>query len=267
MRILKSYTTIRYDSDDFTVPNMTHSAFLTHGDDRVTRWLITCDHATNFVPKDVNNGTLGLPQQDMERHIAYDIGAAGVSRHLADLLHGTAVMANFSRLVIDPNRGEHDPTLLMRIYDGSVIPGNRHAEAEEKERRLNALHRPYHDKIHQTAARRGDTVIVAIHSFTPKLRGRPARPWEVAVLHSKDRRYSDPVLHRLLQEPDLTVGDDQPYLGDLPGDAMDRHGMGHNRPHVLIEIRNDLIMDDKGQTEWAERLAPVLEDALKASGL
>ena len=267
MRILNSYTTIRHDSDFFSVPIMTHPPFLTHGDERETRWLITCDHATNTVPPAVNNGTLGLPLSDMERHIAYDIGAAGVSRHLADLLHGSAVMANFSRLVIDPNRGEHDPTLLMRIYDGSVIPGNRDAEAPEKERRLDMLHRPYHAKIGDMAARRDDTVIVAIHSFTPKLRGRPFRPWEVAVLHSKDRRYSDPVLHRLLQESDLTVGDDQPYLGDLPGDAIDRHGYAHGRPHVLIEIRNDLIMDDNGQTEWAERLAPVLQDALVTAGL
>lgn len=246
---------------------MSHDPFLTHGHDRETRWLITCDHATNLVPPHVNDGDLGLPDEDMQRHIAYDIGAAGVSVHLADLLHGTAVMANFSRLVIDPNRGEQDPTLLMRIYDGSVIPGNRHAEEAEKQRRLDTLHRPYHRKVHEVAARRGDTVIVAIHSFTPKLRGRPYRPWEVAVLHSKDRRYSDAVLHRLLQEPDLTVGDDQPYLGDLPGDAMDRHGYEQDRPHVLIEIRNDLIMDDSGQVEWAKRLAPVLQDALDATGL
>ena len=241
---------------------MHHEPYLTHGHDRQTRWLITCDHATNLVPHHVNDGSLGLPAEDMQRHIAYDIGAAGVARHLADLLHGTAVMANFSRLVIDPNRGEDDPTLLMRIYDGSVVPGNRDACEDEKERRLDTLYRPYHNAVANLAGRREDTVVVAIHSFTPKLKGRPNRPWHVAVLHSHDRRFSDPFVKRLAQEPDLVVGDDQPYLGYLPDDSIDRHAKEHNRPHVLIEIRNDLIMDDKGQTEWAERLAPLLQDVL-----
>lgn len=241
--------------------------YTTHGDDRDTRWLITCDHASNTVPEHVNGGDLGLPPEDMERHIAYDIGAAGVSRHLADLLHGTAVMSAFSRLVIDPNRGEDDPTLLMRLYDGSVVPGNKHACAVERERRLETLHRPYHNAIARYAARRDDTVIIAIHSFTPQLQGRPPRPWHVAVLHSADRRFSDPLVRRLMREPDLVVGDDQPYLGYLPDDAIDRHAARHGRPHALIEVRNDLIMDDAGQLEWAERLAPALQDVLAETRL
>ena len=246
---------------------MHHPAYLTHGHERETRWLITCDHATNFVPPHVNDGCLGLPSEDMERHIAYDLGAAGVSRHLADLLHGTAVMANFSRLVIDPNRGEQDPTVLMRLYDGSVVPGNKDACDVEKERRLDTLHRPYHQALAGYADRRDDTVIVAIHSFTPKLQGRPHRPWQVAVLHSRDKRFSGPFVERLMREPDLIVGDDQPYFGFLPDDSIDRHAASRNRPHVLIEIRNDLIIDDEGQTEWAERLAPLLQEVLEETQL
>ena len=246
---------------------MHHEPYITHGPERVTRWLITCDHATNLIPDHINGGCLGLSPEDMERHIAYDVGAAGVSRHLADILHGTAVMANFSRLVIDPNRGEGDPTLLMRLYDGSVVPGNRNACENEKQRRLATLHRPYHNAVASFAERRKDTVIIAIHSFTPKLQGRPHRPWQVAVLHSKDRRFSDPLVKRLMLEPDLVVGDDQPYFGYLPDDSIDRHGRAQNRPHALIEIRNDLIMDDQGQAEWAERLAPILEEVLLQTGL
>lgn len=241
--------------------------FFIHGQERKNRWLVTCDHATNRVPESVGQGCLGLPREDMERHIAYDVGAAGVSRHLADVLDATAVLANFSRLVIDPNRGETDPTLLMRLYDGSIIPGNRHADTHEKDRRLNAFHRPYHNALAETADRRNDTVIVSIHSFTPQLKRKDPRPWEIGVLHSRDRTYSQPILERLQRENDLTVGDNQPYHGYLPGDAIDRHATSQNRPHVLIEIRNDLINHGDGQRAWAERLAPILAEVLTKTQL
>jgi predicted N-formylglutamate amidohydrolase len=244
-----------------------NNPFLIHEQKRNSRWLVTCDHATNRVPSSVGEGSLGLAHEDMERHIAYDVGAAGVSRHLADELQSTAVLANFSRLVIDPNRGEADPTLLMRLYDGSIIPGNRHADADEKERRLNAFHRPYHNVLAEAAERRNDTVIVSIHSFTPQLNGKPARPWEIGVLHSRDRTFSQPILERLQRENDLTVGDNQPYHGYLPGDAIDRHATSKERPHVLIEIRNDLITQGDQQKAWAERLAPILVEVLNKTQL
>ena len=117
---------------------MTYSPYFIHGQDRPGPWLITCDHATNTIPPDIGNGSLGLPREDMERHIAYDVGAYGVARHLGTLLDAPVIAANFSRLVIDPNRGEDDPTVLMKLYDGSVIPENRHAGPAERERRLNA---------------------------------------------------------------------------------------------------------------------------------
>ena len=146
---------------------MTYTPFFLHGADRPARWLITCDHATNVVPAAVNGGDLGLPPEDMNRHIAYDPGAYGVAVELGELLNAPVVASNFSRLVIDPNRGEDDPTLVMKLYDGSLIPANRHVDAAEVTRRLDAYHRPYHAQLARLAARPG-TVIVSMHSFTPQ---------------------------------------------------------------------------------------------------
>ncbi|MBV7394342.1 N-formylglutamate amidohydrolase [Mameliella sediminis] len=244
---------------------MTYSPCEIIGESRKSRFLITCDHAANTVPPDLG-GSLGLPVSDMARHIAYDVGAAGVARELGELLDAPVVLSNFSRLVIDPNRGEDDPTLLMKLYDGSVIPGNRHAGAEEKERRLAAYYRPYHDALARMAARHEDVAIVAIHSFTPQLHGRPPRPWHVGILHAAwDARLSDPLIDMLQAEPDLVVGRNEPYPGHLPGDALDRHALQDKRHNTLIEVRNDLIEEEVGQRHWAARLAPLLERALAAA--
>ena len=245
---------------------MTYSPYFIHGQDRPGPWLITCDHATNTIPPDIGNGSLGLPREDMERHIAYDVGAYGVARHLGTLLDAPVIAANFSRLVIDPNRGEDDPTVLMKLYDGSVIPENRHAGPAERERRLNACYRPYHRELARMAAL-PHAVYLALHSFTRQLRGRAPRPWHVGVLHTKDERLSRPLLDLLAETTDLVVGDNEPYSGHLPGDSVDRHAIAYNRPNVLIEIRNDLIADHDGQRLWAERLAPVLTRALETAGL
>jgi len=232
------------------------------GATRKGRWVVTCDHASNRVPEAVNGGDLGLPPEDMARHIAFDPGAAGVTRALAEALDSPAILSDFSRLVIDPNRGEHDPTLLMKIYDGSIIPANRHADAAEVERRLEAYHRPYHRALDALLAAREAPVVVAIHSFTPQLRGRAPRPWHVGVLYAEDSRIALPLMARLGAEPDICVGDNQPYSGHLPGDALDRHGVQPGRPHVLIELRNDLIETPAQQMHWAQRLAPMLDAAL-----
>lgn len=240
---------------------MTFAPYQIHGEARDSRWLITCDHARNTVPPDLG-GTLGLPEADMQRHIAYDIGAEGVALALAEALGAPVICAQFSRLVIDPNRGEDDPTLLMRLYDGSVIPSNRDADAVERERRLDAYYRPYHHALDRLAARRDDTVIVAVHSFTRQLRGRPSRPWHVGILHAWDRRLSDPLIDLLGREPDLTVGRNQPYPGHLPGDSIDRHALRHGRNNTLIELRSDLIETPETQARWGRRLAPLLDRAL-----
>lgn len=239
-----------------------------YGENRPSRWLITADHASNHVPDWVNGGDLGLPAADMARHIAFDPGAAGVARALGAALDGPVICSHFSRLVIDPNRGEDDPTLLMKLYDGTIIPANRHADGAERERRLNRLHRPYHAAYAALAETHKNRVILAIHSFTPQLKGRAPRPWEIAILYSHlDARLAKPMIERLRAEPDLTVGDNQPYNGHLPNDAIDRHALLKGRPNILIEIRNDLIQTEAQQAQWATRLAPILQEVLAASSL
>lgn len=246
---------------------MQYRPFHIHGAERPGRWLITCDHATNTVPPFVNGGDLGIAPHDMARHIAYDPGALGVSLRLGEALNSPVIASDFSRLVIDPNRGEDDPTLLMRLYDGTIIPGNAHVTAEDFNRRLTECYRPYHDALEGLAARREDVVIVAIHSFTRQLNGRPPRPWHIGVLHAADLRFSRPLILRLNQEEDLCVGENQPYGGHLPGDSIDRHAELPGRLNTLIELRNDLIETELQQIQWADRLAPILEDTLNKTGL
>jgi predicted N-formylglutamate amidohydrolase len=239
------------------------NAFHVVGEDRDSPWLVTCDHASNRVPDWVSAGDLGICANDMGRHIAYDVGAADLSVALADRLGCSAVLSAFSRLVIDPNRGEDDPTLLMRLYDGTIIPANRYITPSDIALRMDRLYHPYHAALARLAARRNDTVIVAVHSFTPCLKGRSPRPWHVGILFShSDARLSEPLVARLRSDADLCVGENEPYAGHLPGDAIDRHAISTGRLNTLIEVRNDLIADEVGQAQWAERLALHLKGAL-----
>lgn len=245
---------------------MTDQAFRILGDARPSRWLVTCDHATNRVPDWINGGELGIDAADMARHIAYDVGAAGLAGHLALQLEAPAILSDFSRLVIDPNRGEDDPTLLMRLYDGTVIPANRRADAAERERRLARLHRPYHAALERLAARHPARCICAVHSFTPQLRGRPPRPWQVGILYSHRDARLGPAMVQACRDAGWVTGDNQPYSGHLDGDSIDRHALAMGRPNMLIELRNDLIASDAGQRDWAARLAPVIARVLAAAG-
>jgi len=240
------------------------SAYKVTGENRPGRWLISCDHASNRVPYDVAGGDLGIGAADMARHIAWDVGAAGVAQALGVALDSPVIYSDFSRLVIDPNRGTDDPTLVMKLYDGTIIPANRYVDAAEVTRRLDTLYHPYHAQFARLAARQPDTVIVAVHSFTPCLKNRPPRPWHVGVLYSHlDMRFSRALIARLLAEPDLCVGDNEPYAGHLPGDAIDRHALGPGRLNTLIEVRSDLIATPAAQKMWAQRLAPILQQVLQ----
>lgn len=232
------------------------------GEERRSRWLVLCDHATNRVPDFVNGGTLGIADEDMARHIAFDPGAAGVSIRLAEKLGAPVVLTNFSRLVIDPNRGEDDPTLVMRLYDGTIIPANRHLDDTAIAERLARCYRPYHEAVERMAGAKPDTIIVSVHSFTPRLRHRPPRPWHVGLLFADDDRLSLPLIQLLRDEPGLVVGVNQPYSGHLKGDTIDRHAIAPGRQNTLIEIRNDLIAHDDQQAAWADRLARLLPMAL-----
>lgn len=243
-------------------PNLREEPYEVVNGDVRSGTLILCDHASNIVPQDVNGGTLGLPDADMNRHIAWDIGAAGVSVELARLMNAPAILSRFSRLVIDPNRGEDDPTLVMRLYDGTIIPGNRHVKPEDVEYRLNRFHRPYHDEVTRLIDRAEEfhpqPALISVHSYTPQLKGRGLRPWHVGVLWDADGRIAEPLIERLRQEDDLCIGDNQPYSGQLKGDTMSRHGTDRGFSHVLIELRHDLIDTASTQKAWAARLAPIL---------
>ena len=236
------------------------SPFHIEGAERMGSFVVTCDHATNRLPEEI--APLGLPDKDMARHIAWDVGALGVSRILGELLDAPVVSSNFSRLVIDPNRGEDDPTLVMKLYDGTIIPGNRHADTQA---RLEACYRPYDAALASAFEQRPEAALISIHSFTPQLRGRAPRPWEVGILFADDERLSAPLVEALREDAGLTVGVNEPYVGHLAGDAVDRHALRAGRQNTLIEVRNDLIATEDGQREWAHRLAPKIQKALAAA--
>ena len=222
--------------------------------------IILCDHATNRIPSEY--GCLGLPAPELNRHIAYDIGAAALTRALAARLEARAVLSGFSRLLIDPNRGLDDPTLVMRLSDGTVVPGNARIDQTERARRIARFYRPYDqavaESIRAVEAERLRPILFSIHSFTPFWKGWP-RPWHAGVLYGRDARLATPLLALLREDPGLLVGDNEPYGGQLEGDTLDRHAVRQNRLHVLLEVRQDLIASEGGVLAWTERLAPILE--------
>ena len=229
-----------------------------------SRMVFVCDHASNFIPPELSG--LGLQPRLLETHIAFDIGAAAVTRAMAQAFDAPAVLGTHSRLLIDLNRGEDDPTLVMKLSDGAIIPGNAPVGRPELAARIERYYRPYHAAVAAVVAdakgRGAHPVVISIHSFTPEWKGK-ARPWQIGVLWShRDRRLSDSLLAVLNKEPDLVVGDNQPYSGELEGDCMDQHALAHGLPHVLIEIRQDLIASQSSAEKWASRLVGLLEQAI-----
>uniref|UniRef100_UPI003BA9ED2F N-formylglutamate amidohydrolase n=1 Tax=Stappia sp. TaxID=1870903 RepID=UPI003BA9ED2F len=228
--------------------------------------LFLCDHASNALP--ARYGSLGLPEAQLRRHIGYDIGARGLTLLLARAFGAPAVLTTFSRLLIDPNRGEDDPTLVMRLSDGAVVPGNARHDAVERAARLEAFHRPYHRAIDEridTAIEAGHPpAIVSIHSFTDVWRGVP-RPWQAGILWDSDPRFAVPLIAALARDPALTIGDNEPYDGALKNDCMYRHGTARGLAHALIEVRQDLIGDDAGIGDWAARLEVALRQVLASA--
>ncbi|HEX4892076.1 MAG TPA: N-formylglutamate amidohydrolase [Hyphomicrobiaceae bacterium] len=222
--------------------------------------IVLCDHASNAMPPEY--GTLGLPASELERHIAYDIGAEGVTRVIAEAFGAPAVLSRFSRLLIDPNRGADDPTLIMRLSDGAIVPGNRHVDAAERTRRVERFYNPYHRAIEYVIAECMASgvvpAILSIHSFTEAWKGTP-RPWHAGILWDRDPRLARPLISALSALPGLVVGDNQPYKGALQGDCMWQHATARGLVHALVEVRQDLIRSVAGQIEWGERLVAVVD--------
>ena len=238
--------------------------------ERARGLLLLCDHASNAVPPEYAD--LGLPAAERERHIAYDIGAAAMTRACAAALGVPALLTTVSRLLIDPNRGLDDPTLVVRISDGTLVPGNAHLDAAEVGRRLRRFYEPYDAAIAAEldafAAAGIVPAILSVHTMTDCLQG-VARPWHASVLWDADPRLARPLLAALRGEPGLVVGDNEPYGDALRGDTLDRHAAPRGLAAAVLEVRQDLVARADDASAWGRRLArlvaPILADpALRA---
>lgn len=231
-------------------------------------YFLTCDHYGRLMPRVL--GDLGVSESERQRHIAWDIGIAGVVQRLSKGLDAHLIAQRYSRLVIDCNRPPGVPSSIPVISEATPIPGNDgllHADAEA---RRVAIFEPYHDRITQILDRRTretqPTILLAMHSFTPVYAG-VARPWHIGTLYNRDRRFAEILLRLLHAEGDLVVGDNQPYAASETTDyAIPVHAERRGLAHTGIEIRQDLISDESGQREWAERLTRVFKHALEEIG-
>ncbi len=238
------------------------------------RFVLSCDHASPAVPRHMAG--LGLGERDLNRHIAWDIGAAEVTGHLARLLDAPAYLAGYSRLVIDCNRPLTSPTSIPPMSDGSEIPANRNVSPDEAAARAEALFWPYHrriagvlDDLIAGVADGGEApIFVAMHSFTPELDGGTPRPWQIGLLFEHDARLVAP-LRASFQAlvPDICIGENEPYAIIGPSDySIPEHGQNRGLPHIEIEIRQDLIDTPEGAQLWAGRVAEALQSVRTEHG-
>jgi predicted N-formylglutamate amidohydrolase len=226
-------------------------------------FLLIGDHAGNALPSAL--GSLGLTDEEMQRHIAWDIGIAGLGEQLSAALDATFIRQTYSRLVIDCNRDPRAPDAIPAISDEIPIPANRDLTETDRAARVSAIHAPYQAAIAAELARRDaagvETVLVALHSFTPAMQGE-ARPWQIGVLHAGgDTRFALSTLRLLEARGDLIVGDNQPYAMDGIDHTVPRHAFGARRPYVEIEIRQDLLATDDQQAGWSDILAGIFKVA------
>jgi predicted N-formylglutamate amidohydrolase len=223
-------------------------------------FLLVADHAGNVIPRAL--GRLGVAETELQRHIAWDIGIAGVGRGLAEALDATLIQQNYSRLVIDCNRPLGAATSIPEISERTAIPGNAGLDEAQRAARAREIFLPYHERIEAELERRRQTgrpvALVALHSFTPAFMDA-ARPWHAAVLYNRDPRFAHRLMALLNAEQEFTIGDNAPYqVSDATDYTIPVHAERRGLHHVLVEIRQDLIADQAGQTEWAARLARLL---------
>lgn len=226
--------------------------------------IFICDHASNRVPDEF--GDLGIPAAELQRHIAWDIGAAGVAEILAGYFDAPVVLSDVSRLVIDCNRPFDDPGLIPPVSDGTSIPANQSLTERERRRRWRTYHQPYHDAIEEIIAAkltdRQTPIVVSVHSMTPVMKG-VARPWQIAMCSAADRRLNDPVLAALRRHADIVVGDNEPYTLDSKEDySVPYHAMRRNLQHLQVEFRQDEIASPDGQRRWADIFGACIEHVI-----
>lgn len=223
-------------------------------------YLFLCDHAGNRIPRALH--TLGLDEDALQRHIAWDIGAAALAGRLAASLDATAILQPYSRLVIDCNRPPDSPDSIVAVSEQTAIPGNQSLQADMAAMRRRSIFDPYHARIVEhldlRQRRSQPTLLVALHSFTPVYLGE-SRRWHAAVLYHRDARMAQRLACELRLETDLVIGENEPYsVSDETDYAIPRYGEARGLPHVELEIRQDLIRESEGQVAWAERLARML---------
>jgi predicted N-formylglutamate amidohydrolase len=237
------------------------SPFVILNPDSVVPLLLVCDHASNRFPQSL--GSMGLDYLDRVSHMTLDIGAGAIAESLADKLGATALLCQYSRLVVDCNRKLSDNSVFLENSEGVDIPGNQNLQITEKERRVSEIYWPYHNAIEAQICRLRDQyinpIVISIHSFTPVMNGED-REWEMGVLWDKDQITAEFFLNKLM-DAGFFVGNNEPYSGKAPEDfTIDYHAEPIGLPHVGIEIRQDLINHDEG----VERITDTLQEVISA---
>jgi predicted N-formylglutamate amidohydrolase len=224
-------------------------------------FVIVCDHASNFIPAELNN--LGLSASDLSRHIAWDIGAAGVARMLAERFDSPLILGGISRLAIDFNRHLTAHDLIPEVSDGTIIPGNCNPSEEEKRARIENYFIPYHDEVEKVMQNAKGKIFLSVHSMTECLKGQ-LRPWPISLSSFEDRTLVDPLLAALRSENGFAVGDNEPYNLDPAVDySTPYHAIRRGQAHLQVEFRQDEVGTEAGQKLWAGRFG----DALAKAGI
>jgi predicted N-formylglutamate amidohydrolase len=253
---------------DLTLPGFT-SPLIGPGDpppyqvlnpDGASAVVLICDHASPAISRALND--LGLGADALGRHVALDIGAAEVTRSLSRRLDAPAVLAGYSRLVMDMNRQPGDPDSIIEVSDGTPVPGNRGLSEEEEAGRAETFFRPYHraiDAVLARLSRRGPVpALFSVHSFTPSLDGEDRR-WDIGVLWNRDPRLALPLIRELRRRDGLRVGDNEPYSGREKAYSIDLHGGARGLANCAVEIRQDHLRTPQGAAHWADILGDAVE--------
>ena len=243
--------------------------FTTYNDHGKASVLLVADHASPYFPAAMNQ--LGVADWVLERHVAWDVGSDELTRYLADELDAPAVLAGFSRLIVDPNRKLDDPTAFIQVSDGIAIPGNLDIGEEEKALRIQSFFDPYHNAIAERLQRFSEEGIapafISIHTCTPVF-DQIVRPWHIGVMWDQDPRIASPLIEKFNSMREVCIGDNEPYSGRHPHDfTIDHHAEPAGLPHVGIEVRQDLVSDREGARKWAGILAGALGEILDDESL